>query len=153
MEIVFHNWTSVGTKCRNNSKNFKLLFLRISCLKTHGLRKRLRQQTTFWGLVQELYLHKTEHLTSQGYVRQSLSSYVPSNNYDCYLPSLTKLVKIHLQMNISVWIWYSFQKTQWHLHSSSVCRFEEHAFFFFLNRKLMQRKTKKKICCTCSWCT
>jgi len=57
MEIVCHNWISVGTKCRHNSKKPHLLFLRISCLKTHGLRARLRQQKTFWGLVQQLYLH------------------------------------------------------------------------------------------------
>lgn len=32
VEVVFHNWTSTRIRCKNNSE-YKLLFLRISCLK------------------------------------------------------------------------------------------------------------------------
>lgn len=66
MEIVFHNWTSVGTKCRKQLKNKKK---KIGTLipENQSLKDTWTNdgaQTTFRGLIPDLYLHKMEHVTS-----------------------------------------------------------------------------------------
>lgn len=95
MEIVFHNWTSIGTRCKNNLEN--LLFLRISCWKVVD---------NFLGTCPRLESPWNGTSNFQWYV--SLLVFMAAQVIMTGIcPSPIKHTRLHLQIN--VWFWHSLK--------------------------------------------
>lgn len=96
MEIVFHNWTSIGTRCKNNLEN-NLLFLRISCWKVVD---------NFLGTCPRLESPWNGTSNFQWYV--SLLVFMAAQIIMTGIcPSPIKHTRLHLQIN--VWFWHSLK--------------------------------------------